>query len=62
MKIDASISNNVTVTAHILTRVLYVAVDVEHMIYPLEGSSESKVSDITKLCNSGGGRKLSGFL
>lgn len=44
---DASISNDVTVTAHIPPCVLYVGTVVKP-IHPLEGSAESNVSDDNK--------------
>lgn len=48
-KINASVSNNAAITAHILPYILIP------YIHPLEGSSESKVSDDDKLGDCGRG-------
>ena len=51
-KIYTSVSNDVTVTAHILPCVLYVAMDTP--IHPPGGSTESNVYETTTLKNKHG--------
>ena len=65
MKIDTSVSNNVTVTAHLLPGVLYVSIDEKqyalyratHRLESCCKEEESKVSGNNKLGDAEGGCK-----